>query len=126
MGTEHVHLARLERRMQRNALFEHRKSRSDRDVVIDEQLDERVGGRASRRHRGDRRITESVGAFVRLLAGVELRVDEEAVLEIVDPERHRLRISDRAQMTGDLEMMPVRLVDRGFQLGATKVHVRLE
>ena len=48
------------------------------------------------------------------------------MLEIVDAERHRLRIGDRAQVPSDLEVPPVRLVDRRFELGSADIHVRLE
>ena len=66
------------------------------------------------------------GADVRLLAGVETGVDEEAVLEVVDAEFGRLLVGDGAEMTGDLQSVRVRCVDGGLQFGARDVHVRLE
>ena len=81
-------------------------------MMVDQQLDQRIRLRAARLHRQQRRRAGPLGAFVRLLARIELGVDEEAVLEIVDAQRHRLRIGDRAQMAGNLQIAPVRLVDR--------------
>ena len=83
-------------------------------MMVDQQLDQRIGRRAARLHRQQASACRSVGAFVGLLAGIELGVDEETVLEIVDPELDRLGIGDRAQMPGDLQVAPVRLVDRGL------------
>ena len=48
------------------------------------------------------------------------------MLEVIDSERRRLAIGHRAEMTRDLEPPLVRLLDRGAELGARDVHVRLE
>ena len=94
--------------------------------MIDEQLDQRVCFRTAGLHRQQRRIASPVGTFIGLLARIELRVDEETVLEVVDAERHRLGIGHRAQMAGELQLAPMSLVDRCAKLGAGDVHVRLE
>ena len=63
---------------------------------------------------------------VGLLAGVELGVDEEAVLEVVDAELDGFGIGDGAEVAGDFDAAPVGFVDRGLELGARDVHVGLE
>ena len=65
-------------------------------------------------------------ADVGLLAGVELGVDEEAVLEVVDAELGGFGIGDGAEVAGELEAELVGLVDGGLELGAGDVHVGLE
>ena len=81
----------------------------------------RVGG-----HLLQRRPAAALGTLVGLLVGIELRVHEEAVLQIVDAERRSLRIRYRAKMAGDLEAALVRLFDRRLKLVARDVHVGLE
>ena len=71
-------------------------------MVGDEQRDERPCRIAARRHGRDRRIAGAVGATVGRLARIELRVDPEAMLEIVDAERDRFGIAHRAEMSGEL------------------------
>ena len=66
------------------------------------------------------------GTHVGLLVGNEIGGDEEAVLEIVDADRGGLVIRDGAEMPGDLEPAPVRLLHGGRELRARDVHVRLE
>ena len=72
-------------------------------MVVDQQLDQRIRLRAARAS------SRAASAFPApsehlsgLLAGIELGVDEEAVLEVVDAERGGLGIGHRAQMAGDL------------------------
>jgi hypothetical protein len=59
--------------------------------MLDQQVDQRIGARSGPRpfsRASDRR--PSPGMRIRFLARIELRVDEKAVLEIVDAERERL------------------------------------
>src|SRR3954463_6339175 len=95
-------------------------------MMIDEHLDEGIRLWASRLHRHQRRRARAVGTLVELLARIELRVDEEAMLQIIDPQLDRFGIRHRTQMAGDLQMSPMRLLDRGLKVGAGDVHVCLE
>src|SRR5207247_9068230 len=65
------------------------------------------------------------GAEVGLFGRVVLRVDEEAVLEIVDADLDGLGIGDGAEMAGDFEVVRVGGVDGGLQFGSGDVHVGL-
>ena len=65
-------------------------------------------------------------ALIRLLVRHKIGGREEAVLEVVDPERSRFTIGHRAEMPRDLEPTLVRLLDRRAKLAARDVHVRLE
>src|SRR5436190_11719751 len=48
------------------------------------------------------------------------------MLQIIDPQLDRFGIRHRTQMAGDLQMSPMRLLDRGLKVGAGDVHVCLE
>ena len=67
-----------------------------------------------------------LGTLVGLLAGRYLPINPQAVLEIVNAERGGLVEADGAQVAGDFEPARVRFLNRGAQLGAGDVHVRLE
>ena len=107
--------------------FEDGEGRGDGDVVLDEVGDHvahRGGGEVEARDAG---AGGGLGrADVGLLAGVELGVDEQAVLQVVDAEGGGLAEADGAEVAGDLEIALVRGVDGGLQLGARDVHVGLE
>jgi len=95
-------------------------------VVLDESRDQPLRFRASRRHVLDRVIASTVAARIWLLAGVELGVCGEAVLQVVDPHLDSLEVSYRAQMSRDLQAVLVCLVDRGTHFVLRNVRVRLE
>ncbi len=97
----------------------------DGDVVVDEELDEGGGVGAVGVHVGEGWVAGGAGAEVGLLAGVVLRVDEEAVFEIVDAGLGGFGIGDGAEVAGDFEVVLVGGVDGGFELGAGDVHVGL-
>ena len=65
-------------------------------MMVDQQLDQRIGLRTARLHRQRGSGARVSRAVVGLLAGVELGVDEKAVLEIVDAELGRFGIGHRA------------------------------
>ena len=60
--------------------FEHGQGAGDGDVMVDEEFDERGGVGAVGVHAGECGVAGGAGAEVGLLAGIVLRVDEEAVL----------------------------------------------
>src|SRR5271170_291371 len=94
-------------------------------VVVDEELDKCGGVGAVGIHCSEGGVAVGAGAEVRLLAGVVLRVDEEAVLEVVDADLGGLGVGDGAEVAGDFDVVCVRGVDCGFELGAGDVHVGL-
>src|SRR5450432_4668902 len=119
--------ARGKRRPRPDERLEHGQSRRDRDVARHEIPDHRLCRLARKVQREDGILPgPALRAFVRFLAGDELRVDEKAVLEVVDPERGRLAESDRAEVPGDLQVPRVRRLRGRLELGAGDVHVRLE
>ena len=63
---------------------------------------------------------------VRLLAGMELGVHHQAVLQIIDPERGRLAKSHRAEVPGHFQSACVSCCNRCLQLPTRNVHVGLE
>ena len=97
----------------------------DGDVVVDEELDEGSGVGAVGVHVGEGWVAGGAGADVGLFAGIVLRVDEEAVFEVVDAGFDGFGIGDGAEVAGDFEAVLVGLVDGGFELGARDVHVGL-
>ena len=74
----------------------------------------------------ERVVASAVAALIRFLARVQLGVDEESVLEVVDPDLRGFRISYRAQMASNFHAMLVRLLHGGAQLLAGDVLVCLE
>src|SRR5262245_49793446 len=65
-------------------------------------------------------IAATIAAFV------ELRIDEEAVLQTVNTDLGRLLIRDRAQVSQYLHAPLVRLADHRLQLRTRDVYVRLD
>ena len=108
-----------------DAALEDGEGAGDGDVVVDEELDEGGGVGAVGVHGGEGWVAGGAGAEVGLLAGIVLRVDEEAVLEIVDADLDGFGIGDGAEVAGDFEAVLVGGVDGGFELGAGDVHVGL-
>ena len=91
----------------------------DGDVVLNEQRWMSCFGLGCvGRHLREGGSAGAAGADVGLLAGVELRVHEEAVLEVVDAELGGFGIGDGAEVTGDFEAAFVSFVDGGLELGA--------
>jgi hypothetical protein len=108
-----------------NVALEDWQRAGDGDVMVDEELDERGGVRTVGSHAGEGWIANRAGTKVGLLAGIELGIYKEAVLQIIDAEFRGLGIGDGAEVAGDLEAVLVGFVDGGFELGAGDVHVRL-
>ena len=94
-------------------------------MMGDQERDQRLGLIAIGRHRRQGGVAFAFGAGVGLLAGIELGVDPEAMLQIVDAQRGGFRVAHRAKMAGEFQAMAVRLFDGGAQLGAGDVHVGL-
>src|SRR5260370_24399262 len=95
-------------------------------MMPDQRRNQPVRLWAARRHVLERVVTSTVAAGVWFLPRVQLGIDEESVLEIVDPNLRSFRIGDRAQMAGNLESALVCLADRGAQLVTGDVFVCLE
>ncbi len=91
---------------------------------------DQVGDHVAHRRRAEIQARDLIacvrGADVGLLAGVELGIDEESVLQIVDADRRRLAESDRAQVAGDLDAALMCRLHSGREFGARDVHVGLE
>ena len=74
-----------------------------------------------------RQLRQRVGwTEVGTLLGIEVRIHEQAMLDIVDAERHRLAKADGAEMTGDFHVSLVCLLDRCSQHLTAHVGVELE
>jgi len=85
-------------------------------VMRDEESDERLGFGGTCGHLREGGIAGGARAIIGRLAGVELGVDEEAVLEVVDAELGGFGIGDGAEVAGELEAVLVGFIDGGLQL----------
>ena len=94
--------------------------------MFHERFDQILPLRAVGSHVLERVETKAVAANVRFLSGIELRVHEKSVLEIVDSEFGGFFVSYGAQVSRDFEPAFVRSIDRGFQLCARDVHIGFE
>ena len=103
-----------------------RQRRRDRDMMTDERPDQPIRLGPARHHVFERVIACARAARVWFLVGVELRVAEEPVLEVVDTDLRRLGIVDRAQVARHLQAAPVRLFDHCPHFLARDVRVGLE
>ena len=104
----------LKRRMTIAVALEHGQCARDGDMMPHQQGDQRFRVGAVGVHCFKRRSTHRRGADVGLLAGIELSVDEEAVLQIVDAKLCRLRIGHGAKVASHLQALRVGFVDCGF------------
>jgi hypothetical protein len=95
-------------------------------MVADQQLDELLRLGAPGQGVLERVVSPARAAGVRLLVGVALGVDQEAVLEVVDAKLDRLRVAHRTEMAGHLEATAMHLLERGAELLAGDVLVGLE
>src|SRR5262249_8434920 len=75
----------------------------DGDVVADECSDQTVRLGSAGGHVFESVVTFALAAGIRLLAWIHLGIDEESVLEIVDPDFRRFLIGDGAEMASHLE-----------------------
>src|SRR5215469_849122 len=71
-------------------------------------------------------IAATIAALVGLLTRIELRIDEEAVLQTIDPDLRGFLVVDRAEVSQHLQTPPVRFRNHRLQLRTSDVHVRLE
>src|SRR5438045_3897434 len=95
--------------------------------MLYEFSNERRDGVAFRVDGGERCLSNALSrADVGHLVGDEIGRREEAVLQVVDAEGRGLAIGDGAEMTGELHPAFVSFVERGPELVAGDVHVRLE
>ena len=117
--------ARLQVKVRGDAALEDGQGAGDRDVMVDQEFDERGGVLAVGIHVGEGRIAGSAGADVELLTGIILGVDEEAVLEVVDACFDGFRVGNGAEVASNFEVVRVCGIDRGFEFGAGDVHVGL-
>ena len=117
--------ARLQMEVGGDVALEDGQRGGDGDVVGDEELDESFGVGAVGVHLGEGGVAGGARAVVGLLAGVELGVDHEAVLEVVDAGFDGFGVGDGAEVAGEFEAVLVGGVDGGFELGAGDVHVGL-
>ena len=106
--------------------FENRQGRSDGHMMADERVDQIFGFRSARVHARQSFVAFALTADIRLLVGVKLRVDEKAMLQIIDAKFRRLFVGHGAEMPGHFDAALVGRIDRGLKLGARDVHVRLE
>ena len=96
-------------------------------MPVDELSDERPERRGVLVERGDGPLAGRLSrTLVRLFVRDEVGRRQEPVLEIVDAEVRRFGVRHGTQMSGDLEAALMSLVDRGAELGARDLHVRLE
>ncbi len=95
-------------------------------MMTDELRDQSISFGTVGNHVLERVVAPARATRVRLLVGVERRIDEEPVLEIVDPDLDRFLVGDGAQVTGNLETAPVCCLDGRAQFLARNVRVRLE
>src|SRR5450432_168769 len=98
----------------------------DGDVMLDQHANQIFRLCTIGRHVLQRVFAFALAANIRLLTRIQLRVDEEPVLQIVDAQLGGFFICHGAQVAGDFDSAFVGGVNRGLQLVARDVHVCLE
>src|SRR5215469_10746726 len=91
--------------------------------MADQRVDELFGLGAVSGHLGQGLAAGARAANIGFLIGIELRVHEEPVFEIVNAEFGGLFVGNGTQVSGDLEAPRMSGVDGGFQLVTGDVHV---
>src|SRR3954471_12073592 len=95
-----------------NIRFKDGESGSNRNVVSDKGLDKSLNARVVDLDIAERLVGESsVGAIVGFLVGNEFRIYKDAVLKVVYTERDGFGKGDGAKMSGELDVVFVRLLD---------------
>ena len=127
LGGHGIERAGDDRRAVCRERLEHAERGRHGNVFRDQVANERGDGVAGDVDCGDRTGDRAVlGADIRLFVADEVTGDHDAVLEIIDTERRGLAERHGAEVPRDLEIVAVRLGDRGPQLRTRDIHVQLE